>query len=187
MWVWAGLRGCAVQNFQVLRLCNGLDLVKSGKLGIKQGVIKIMKITSGHHRIFGAFVGKMFLPATLALALAGIAVHAATVVNYVSGDLTLHTLTIAGSGFPMPFTTKQKNAEVFTLGTSNLTVLSQTATQIVTTLPTTVHAGSYPMALNGLGLAVPYLTVTIGNTGAQGVAGINGTNGLNGATGAQGP
>ena len=146
-----------------------------------------MKITSGHHHIFGAFVVKTFLLTAMALALAGISIHAATVVNYVSGDLTQHTLTIAGSGFPMPFTANHQREEVFTLGGTTLTVQSQTATQIVTTLPTSIHAGSYPMVLNGLGLAIPYLTVTIGNTGAQGVAGINGTNGLNGATGAQGP
>jgi len=99
-------------------------------------------------------------------------------------------LTINGTGFA-----PTNSAPTVVLGTSTLSVVSFSDTQIVATLPTNEPSGSYELSVTDAGGGAKTTTfgVTIGAVGPtgpqgpQGIQGPQGPAGSTGATGSQGP
>jgi hypothetical protein len=121
--------------------------------------------------VFGLAVGTA-VPVT--------AQQAAPVITSVEADFTTDLLKIDGASFPA-------SPQVF-LGSLSLTVVSATATAILTELPANLAPASYRLLVISSGKNPPYATsvVTIGAVGPQGPAGENGAPGSAGPAGPQG-
>ena len=109
------------------------------------------------------------------------------IVTRAVGDLTLHTLTITGSGF-----LKKNVPAKVRLGGIYLTLTASSATSLTATLPASIVPGSYPLGLvhnanENDDDDRAELDVTLGNTGPQGPVGLTGDTGPQGPIGMTGP
>lgn len=109
-------------------------------------------------------------------------------------NYTNNTITIAGFNF------SSKTPEVY-LGQTQLTVVSNTTSQVVANLPANVQPGSYILAVaafrkgrNKIGGSPDLFggnfglfDVTLGTQGPQGIQGVQGVQGVQGPVGPQGP
>jgi len=102
------------------------------------------------------------------------------IINSAQADLSVHTITISGTGFGSTQPTVSLNA-------IPLPVTSFSSTAIKATLPSGLNVGSYHLAVTNSSFNIAQMDVTLGTIGPVGPQGPQGLPGTTGPAGSQGP